>query len=96
MKPLHECTVHTRSLPSYSLSKLFLISARNGVSSFTPWFSTARSSFHSVRFSSATLYLDQGFSGAAHSVEEFARRVDRHYFGCESEKIHIQIQLHAM
>lgn len=66
--------VQTRSLPSYSLSKLFLISAGYGVASFTPWFSCSGAPFHRIGFPAAALYMKR-FAGRAHSVEEFARRV---------------------
>lgn len=71
----------TRSLPSDSLSKLFLISARNGVSSFTTWFSCASPSLDGVCF--PCFY--ERFTGSAHPIEELARRVYSNYFGREPE-----------
>lgn len=70
--------MQTRSLPSYSLSKLFLISARYGVSSFTAGFSCARAPLDRVRLAGA-LYVER-LPGAAHPLEEFPRGVDRNKF----------------
>lgn len=77
--------VHSKSLPSDSLSKLFLISARNGVSSFTPWSSRARAPLHRVRLPGARLNVER-LARVTHSVEELARRVYCDHLGWESVK----------
>lgn len=78
--------MHTKSLPSDSLSKLFLISARNGVSSFTPWFPRARAPLHRVRLTGARALNVQRLARVAHSIEELARRVYCDNLGWESVK----------